>query len=409
MKIPTIIGLALVVAVVGSIIFLVEYFSRAPAGAAGSIVPSNVIMTNVSDTSFTVTWFTDQPATGVVLAQAAKQKTLTYYDERDSAGKLGQYTQHSINVTSTISNTTYYLKILSNGKTFLDNGKPFSVTTGPTIGSNPSALEPAYGSVMTAAGQPAAGAIVYLTLEGGQLLSTLVSPTGTWLIPLNLTRTTTLAQYLSSKERITESIRVATSRAETTAITDTLNDSPVPSMDLGKTYDFRRVQAKAPSQPSVLGIQTQGSYQVALASPADGASLPTNLPLVSGTGVPGKTVAIVLGITNPIVGSTTVKPDGTWLFTPPKPLSEGKQSVTITSGDTSDNPIAITHLFTILKSGTQVLGEATPSATLAPTPTATPTAQPIPVSGSTVPTIILLVFGLGLLPSGGIVLLWKYD
>jgi hypothetical protein len=175
-------------------------------------------------------------------------------------------------------------------------------------------------------------------------------------------------------------------------------------MNMGKTYDFRKVQAKAPTTPTVLGTQTQTGTTVALIQPAEGAALATSFPLVAGIGIPGKIVSVVLGITNPIAGSTTVKSDGTWLFTPPSALGEGKQSVTITTTDKDSKPAAITHQFTIFKSGTQVLGIATPSATIEPTPIATPTAQPIPTSGTTLPTILLLIMGVALLVSGGVVL-----
>ncbi len=76
-------------------------------------------------------------------------------------------------------------------------------------------------------------------------------------------------------------------------------------------------------------------------------------------------------------------------------------------------------MFEILKSGTQVLGDATPSATLTPTSTPTATvsatpeitpestlaAQPVPTSGNELPTILLLVLGVGLIIGGGIVLI----
>ena len=83
-----------------------------------------------------------------------------------------------------------------------------------------------------------------------------------------------------------------------------------------------------------------------------------------------------------------------------------------------NKPVAITHMFEILKSGTQVLGDATPSATLSPTPTialiATPSAtpeestlaaQPVPTSGNELPIIILLALSVGLMIGGGVVLI----
>ena len=58
-------------------------------------------------------------------------------------------------------------------------------------------------------------------------------------------------------------------------------------------------------------------------------------------------------------------------------MAEGKQSITITTTDQHNQTKALTHTFEILKSGTQVLGDATPSATLVPTPTIDSTPTPV--------------------------------
>jgi len=284
----------------------------------------------------------------------------------------------------------------------------------------------------TSGDTPATGMLVYVTLEGSQELSTLVGPTGSWLIPLNMIRTQDLAQRLTSASRIDEQIHITNGKDEATAITDTLNDSPVPNMTIGKTYDFRKQQAVLPSKsmgsltaatdnkPAVLGQQTEKNsgkiYPVTITQPDDGASLVSNLPLFTGTGVPNKIVTLTIGIKKPVTFSVSVGQEGIWKYAQTTPLGVGRQSVTASTVDSYNKQVAITHVFDILKSGTQVLGTATPSATLAPSPTRTttpttaPTERPTPVStlsgqaqpttGSTLPTVILLVLGAGLLIGG---------
>ncbi len=423
-KVPTPIGFLLLIIVVGGAIFSFETLSKLPTRASGSIQPENVQITNLSDTSFTFTWTTATPATGMLIV-TTPQREITAFDQRDSNGKLTPYITHSITIRNLTGDTEHLVKILSSGKTYLDADKPYRIRTAASLTTSPGNLGPAYGSVVTTDNKPADGALVFLTLEGSQTLSALVKPSGAWIIPLNLIRTQDGTSYLSlSIDRITENILVRSDGEQSSAITDTLNDSPVPSMVLGKTYDFRKQQAKLTEQspialapprpkptPAVLAAQTtQTHYTVNLVAPMEGAVLTSQFPFIQGTGIPGKFVTITLGITSPISDTTTVGNDGIFRYTPKTQLSPGKQSVTITTLNAQDQTVAMTHSFEILKSGTQVLGIATPSGTLTPTlaplftptPTSTLAGQPLPNSATTFPTVFLIMVGLSLFLGGTI-------
>jgi hypothetical protein len=426
-KIPTILGLILVITIVGGIIMLERIF-RSPSNASGSQSPENIHITNISDTSFTFSWTTQLPVSGTILVSTTGKSNYMYYDQRDSTGKLGSYVTHGVTVRDAKPSSEYTVTILSGGKQYLDNGKAFIVHTPVSIAPNSNGLEPAYGTILSTNDDSLEGVLVYLTVDGGQELSAMTKASGLWLIPLNQMRTGDLTGYLPTIERMTENILVQTNGMESSAITDTLNDSPVPEMTIGKTYDFRHQQANAPqaktlalqtdtSLPAagtVLGQTTSRSFTVSLTHPEEGAAVVTTLPFVQGTGVPNAFVGISLGITQIISGSTKVDANGLWSFTPPKPLGTGKQSVTITTVDEKGKTVAITHTFQIMKSGTQVLGDATPSATLTPEntpiitasptpetiPTSTLSGEPPPTSGNEFPTILLILLGIGLCIGG---------
>lgn len=408
-------------AFIAGLSWLFEQVSRAPTVASDSLSPYSVSFSNVSESSVAATWLTKTTATGSLKVVAGGQ-SYTGFDQRDTdTARLNKYYTHSVTVRNLAPNTTYKVTLISDGRPFLKDGNPYQITTAPALPVSTSTLEPAYGVLTTVTNEPAEGAIVLLTPEGGQTLSTLVKASGAWLIPLNLVRTENLLDYLPGGERLEETILVQYRDEVASATTDTLNDGPVPNMTLGKSYDFRRqqalqsaekpvAQAEAPAK-NILGKQTVAAGKISLTAPANGAALTTNLPLIQGTGLPGKKVTVALGITNPTSGTTTVGADGLWRYTPSKKLAPGQQSVTITTIGQNNKPIALTHLFKILKSGTQVLGEATPSATLAPTPTdeePAPTSalegEPLPESGNTLPTLILLIIGFGLFTSGAMVL-----
>lgn len=421
-RIPTILGLLAVTVVVAGVIAFSELVLRRDTAASQSGAPIDVRVSNISDSLFTVSWLTADPATGTVQASPVKGKKITGFDDRDVNGKLGKYTSHSVTIRSAAAQTDYTLTVISAGRSY--KNPTYRSTTGPAISGSTNGLEPAYGNIVDETGQPAEGALIYLTLEGGQLLSTLVKSSGSWLIPLNAARTVDLQSYLTPvADRISEDFSVYHNGKQTIATSDTLNDSPLPQMTIGQTYDFRRMQAKAINgsqklaanpaptvRPAVLGQQTSApkSYPVAISAPAQNGAVASTRPNISGTGVPGKPVTVTVGITRPQSGVVAVGDDGIWRFTVTEPVGIGRQSVTITTADNFGNTVAITHMFEILKSGTQVLGDATPSATLEPTPgptaeiTPTPdlAGQPVPTTGYELPTILLTVIGMILLVGG---------
>ncbi len=244
LKFPTLIGIMLLAVFVGGFAVIFERVARLPSQASASISPKSVEITNVSDATFAVSWITEETTTGALNISSEKNKSQVIFDERDLTGKLGSYVTHSVTFRSAEADTLYTIKILSNGKTFLDGGKPYQVQTGPRLAGSSSGLEPAFGAIVTPSGQPAQGALVYLTVAGGQKMSAVVTASGSWIIPLNLLRTDDLIRYLPLEERITEQLVVRFGNEESYATTDTLNDSPVPEMQLRKTYDFRRQQAQ---------------------------------------------------------------------------------------------------------------------------------------------------------------------
>ena len=441
-RIPTIIGILLLICLIGGIAFIVESVFRTETKASGSREPKQIRVTNVSDSSFTVSWTTELPTTGTLLVSTKGKSNKIYFDERDHSGKLGEYNAHSVTVRNVSADTDYLATPLVNGKPHILADKPIAVHIPSPLPLNSGGLEPAYGVIQNADGTPASDALIYLTIEGGQKLSTLSKSSGSWIIPLNQTRTEDMTTFLPVIERMNETIEVYSGNMQSLGTTDSLNDSPVPEIQLGKDFDFKRQQAKKaagssialrqvtptaevkqetaafPTKSAVLGDTTQKSYTVQLVSPKDNSSISTNLPLIQGTGVPGKYIGISVGLVNPTHGSVQVATDGSWSYTPKKSLAPGKQSVTISSVDSIGKPIAITHMFTIFKSGTQVLGDATPSATLVPSqvtqtqapvitttvdPESTLAGTPPPISGNELPTLILLLIGFGLLAGGSVI------
>jgi len=411
-RIPTIVALLFLLLTIGGIVALIGHGTKSSSQANAPLKPKEVHTTNLTDSNATISWLTDAATSGSVSLGEGSDKRL-YADDRQETKATTAWVSHYVTVKNLSPTTAYTFRIISGDKTYDDDGKPYTFTTGAIISSSPPAIEPAYGRVEDDTGKPAEGAIVYLRIGDSGELSTLAKPTGEWLIAISTMRSANGERFYNprSDQQQTIVVRAGVDK-QAQAITDIDHDSPVPVMTLGKTYNF--LLKKPDDQPlaqkaensNVLGAQPTPksgkpatptkvptkSEKVAILVPESEGALTTTKPLFRGIGIPGKKVSITVQST-PQTGEVLVSADGTWVWSPPENLAPGEHTVTITTLDEHGKEIVQTHTFTILKSGSQVLGVSTPSGTL--TPTATPggiTTTPTPIltaSTSATPTLTL--------------------
>lgn len=398
-KIPTVLGVFLIALGIGATTYLVKNFSPFLTRANPNQKPEAIKITNLAESGLTVSWISREATSGFLkFGQTESELEQTVLDDRDQvARQLGQHFTHHVTFKYLKPQTNYYFKIISQEKTYDEEGKAFKVTTAPLIGNPPPTLEPVHGTVFKSDGTPAQGAIVYLTLPQVSPLSTLVKSGGNWLIPLSSARSQNLAQSLVSKPEGAWAIFVQGGEATAQAITDGKNASPVPKITLGKNFDFREGAPLTQETPTPsaqeeitpspgLGFSSLTSPQVStpsfsLLQPASEAALPGQ-PFFKGTGLPGKTVTIEIRSAQIYTGTVTIDKNGGWSWTPPTVLSPGTHTVTASSLDEKGVLQKISRRFTVLASGEQVQEPATPSATpkLSPTPLATTTPTPATVS-----------------------------
>lgn len=428
-KIPTIVALLLLLIGIGGGIFLVEQRTSPTTKASVSIEPTSVQITNITNNSLSVVWLTKEATTGtVVFGTSANETEAVAFDDRDIDSQTKPYTTHHVTIRNLKPKTAYYFSILSGDKKFINGNQPYSLTT-PEKPDATNELEPAYGQVVTSQNTPAEGALVILNLPRSLPLSTLVKDSGNWLIPLNIARDINMNLYQNPKGTpIPISITVLSGVTDkATATTDTKNDSPVPPITIGKTYDFEGIESKKnTTQPQEIAMGQTATKTVNVIVPEEGASFVSTRPLFRGTGIVEEEVLLQITGGQQITGKTTVAADGRWSWTPPKDLSPDKHKLTVTTTDENGDEISFVRNFLVFKSGTQVLGDATPSgstptptvavgapstssATLQPLFTPTPSATPasIPVAGSYEITLYLLAAGSILSLLGFAKLIWR--
>jgi hypothetical protein len=429
---PTALGLLILFLAIGFGIYWAKTKTATTPTTSTTGAPKQVKITNVSDTGFSVSWVSDQAASGKVkLGTETSALKDQVNDDRDQlSGETGSFEVHHLTAKNLKANTKYYFKIESGGKAFDNQGKPFEVTTGPTLG-NPPTADPIYGTVLSGTHTPAEGVIVYINLANAAPLSALVKSGGNWALSLSTARTTDLKTYLAydTQASIVNLLAQGGKQGTAPAITLTANDSPVPDIVLGQSHDFRAQNLPSPTptltangatpsgQTSTSGFSldpliaqtdtaTPSSGAVTLENPSvDGEVINATQPAFIGSGPPGTVLAITINSPLTYTGTATVTSTGDWEFVPPQGLAAGSHEITIAYLDTEGIEQTLTRTFVIAAAGeTEVPAiTATPSGSTSTDSgrTSMPsTSSGVPKPGAGDLSLIIIVIALGLLIGG---------
>jgi len=435
---PTALGLLILLVAIGVGVFLVKTRTSSESGAAEIAIPKQVHITNVTDSSFTVSWLTDTVSKGKISygteSNSLKQQGL---DERDKiSGDIGSYETHHAKAESLNPSTTYYFKIESDGKKYDNSGQLFEINTGPSLGTLPAA-DAVYGTILTPSGTKAEGIIVYLNIANAAPISALTKTNGNWTLSLSTARSSDLTSYLNydAQATIVNMIAQGGTSGTATAITTTMNDSPVPDITLGQNHDFRTMadsqieddedededgDGESVSSFNLDSLNNQStatsSGEVTLENPSyEGEIINATQPAIIGTGPAGTVLSIEVNSENTYTGSVIIDENGEWEFVPPEGLELGEHTVTIAYLDSEGEEQTLSRNFVIAQAGTSEdpvitatpSGEATPSASPAARTSMPSTESGIPDPGSWEISLLMLLTGLGLIIGGATVRLEK--
>jgi hypothetical protein len=392
-KVLAIIGILVFSVLVGiSTYVVVNKKVYLPTKADPQVTPRKVKITNISENSFSVSWYTDKPTTAFIKygeKPSSLNKTLALEDHEDKTIKRSL---HHFTLKNLRPQRTYYFKINSNGTEFgQTDGKTFSQLTPAVISTAPPPPDPVYGKISDAFGSPLTEpAIIYLDLKNTTPISTITKTDGSWAIALNNARSndlTAYSQYDPENEII--NILVLSKGGQTTkAVTNTSNDTPVPTIKLGAQNNF--LPEKSPTKqapetsftlqtpsPTILPTPTPTTTpsatisEITISLPADKTYTETS-PTFKGTAPANTTIEITIQSNEVVTGTIKTDANGNWIFTPDTPLSPGEHTITLTFTNLNGKKIEKTFTFS-------VLGEQTES---------------LPDAGVPTPTILLLILGI---------------
>lgn len=348
---------------------------------------------NISPHGFEIVWSTKNPV--------IEDQWIEWGVEKDifTAKQNAEYINgvYYAVVTGLTANTSYHYRVRKGTETYELNALVNTTLKTPKeVQEKP--ISPAYGKVIFPSGKPYANGLLIYEVDGYYPLAVFTKETGEWLLPLT--------GMINKKSNAIDSV------VDTTPVSLKLFAYPDGNVrtTISQTRPLRQAitagislrLAHTPQEAEVLGVssqesssQTKGAFSIVY--PKENAIIPGNTPLIRGVAAASHDVLVLIqGPTKQYSYRTKSDEKGDWLIKYPLTLEAGRYTIAVTTINISGFPLTLRRTFSIIKSGEQVLGEATASPTLIPTvslvPTyANPTSTP-PITNiipTSTPTIIL--------------------
>lgn len=289
---------------------------------------------------------------------------------------------YSSTIVGLTAGKTYYFHIRSGSRTYkLPSLLSNRIILPHEVQEKP--VTPAYGKVMEVNAQPYKNGLIMYEIDGYYPLAAFTKQTGEWLIPLT--------GLIEKKNNTIISLK------NSTPVTITLFSYPEGSIrtTVSQTRPLRqvilagkRIQLASQTQgtnASVLGVSSQTDkpgIEARIIYPKENAVIPGNTPLIRGTATPGKDIVVLIQGRKQYSYRTQADEKGDWLVQSPVSLEFGRHFITVTIQNGVGATTVVRRNFSIIKSGEQVLGEATGSPTLAPTVV-------VPTYGNPTPTTVI--------------------
>lgn len=154
----------------------IQYLSQADEGA----IPEDVVVTNLTTNSLTITWFTDSRSDGYVIPILNSVEQSPVRDKRGS----GDRTSHYVELKGLEPSTKYAFTIVSEGDRYTNsNGTNYEFTTAP-VGVETPIPNPVHGSVT---GISSDDVVVYIFPKNKSAypVSTTIPSGGNWIVDLS--------------------------------------------------------------------------------------------------------------------------------------------------------------------------------------------------------------------------------
>lgn len=419
-QIPTFLGILILICGIIFGVYAINSRQNYKLSAVGDLTPQNVTISNLTASSLSISWTTEKEALSFI-KWGENPQALKQIAKNNNSNK--SYVHH-ITIDGLKPSSDIFFNIYINDKEYNNNETSWSSKTLNLNKSNNQAIS-AGGTILQNNGLTPASAIVYITIDG-ILTSTTTSAQGNWIVPVG--------NFIDniSDSTLFEILANAGPLGSTTAIVNSTNLQNIPTMVLGKNYDYSNLdinqnnqnlpksqftapqnQEENPISRFETGEIKTNESKLTIDSITDNETVNTDSPEFFGIG-PNNT-NIQIRVESELQEETiTTDQNGQWKWTPPNNLKAGEHTLTL---EFNDNGIIKTISKKFIVSAAEgpafeASSSATPKSTLAPTnkpsPSATASSLPsVPVTGSLTETIGLFIMGIALLFAS--VFIWNIE
>jgi hypothetical protein len=185
-KIPTLLAIFLISLFITSGFFFTGN-SRSRFDNSPALPPKDVRISNISESSFTVSWTTDtQTQSSLVWGKEGKLTNTLEVSKENSF-------THWITINGLNPLTGYSFKIINGNSRYDNRGIPWHVTTGGDLATRSRNM--VFGKVATANNLVLKDVLVYVTVTGSSLLSTTTNKTGSFEVDISQARRSDLTVW----------------------------------------------------------------------------------------------------------------------------------------------------------------------------------------------------------------------
>ncbi len=231
-RIPTLLGLTVIIEGIVSGILLNLKEQTFISKASPDLVPTNITLSNLSDTSVTISWQTLVAATSFVRFGQTNPNEQTGLDDRDSKNPQPHWL-HYVTLKNLSPKTTYQYKIISSKV----SSETLTFTTGAPLSSQ-TGFQPIIGSVLDN-NTPLDGALVYLSIADATTQAALTKNSGNFLIPISQIRKSDLSDIYPLTEETVAKLTILSEKGQATALFKLKNlKSGLPPLSLGENLDL---------------------------------------------------------------------------------------------------------------------------------------------------------------------------